>query len=361
MLNISFFIIAFLSTSWFIYCLKNLSFSPFLPETAYKNILTIVLPIIAMWVIFCIIKNYIQSKLNNQYLLFYLEQTKKNSETLLAIYSSLNEQKKEFNNNFILTQSETLISDINETLSEIIKRSNSISSSQMEHLLTRTSNGERWLIAKTFIEINNFQTGFSEHLLQKAQKDPLLKGSILEFQSRYQDIHAKLKTYDTHNILFSTIEYGPLGKVYDVLEDIFSSLSKEKNSQKPTTQIKTTTKVAEAKTSDVKEFPSFLTSENYLKQVKAPKNETPSASEPINIEEGLKAIRQELISETPKTTQTITTFASTQSALRNIKPTIQKSKVISVDELEKEINASPENNYDTSISPLGDWLDEKKN
>ena len=312
-----------------------------------------------MWVIFSIIKNYIQSKLNNQYLLYYLEQTKKNSETLLAIYSSLNEQKKEFNNNFILTQSENLISDVNETLSEIIKRSNSISSSQMEHLLTRTSNGERWLIAKTFIEINNFQTGFSEHLLQKAQKDPLLKGSILEFQSRYQDIHAKLKTYDTHNILFSTIEYGPLGKVYNILEDIFSSLTKEKNTQKPITQTIAPKPATETNTTDVKEFPSFLTSENYLKQVKTPKAETPS--EPINIEEGLKAIRQELISEKPKSTQTITTFASTQSALRNIKPTVQKAKVISVDELEKEINASPENNYDTSISPLGDWLDEKKN
>jgi predicted DNA-binding WGR domain protein len=39
----------------------------------------------------------------------------------------------------------------------------------------------------------------------------------------------------------------------------------------------------------------------------------------------------------------------------------KKSNIISIDELEREINASPDNNYDTSISPLGDWLDEKKN
>ena len=266
MLNISFFIIAFSSTSWLIYCLKNLSFSPFLPEIAYKNTLIIILPIITMWVIFSIIKNYIQTKTNNQYLLFFLEQTKKNSDAINTICSTLNAYHKETYSNFVLTQSETLISDINETLSEIIKRSNSISSSQMEHLLSRTASGERWLIAKTFIEINNFQTGFSDHLLEKAQKDPLLRGSILEFQSRYQNLHSKLKAYDTHNILFNTIEYGSLGKTYNILENLFTKLSKDinKNIQTPA---QTPTAPIATKEDETKDFPSFLTSQNFVKQV----------------------------------------------------------------------------------------------
>ena len=105
-----------------------------------------------------------------------------------------------------------------------------------------------------------------------------------------------------------------------------------------------------------------MTSSSYTKP-------SPTQSQPIinkdsiNIEEGLQAIKNELIKEEPtilaKPTPIITSFANTQSALRNLKSS--KTTIISIDELEREINASPDNNFDENKTPFGDWLNEKKN
>ena len=51
-----------------------------------------------------------------------------------------------------------------------MKRSNSTSSAQLEHLWFQTAGGQRWIIAKTFIEITDYQAGFSDHLQEKAYK-----------------------------------------------------------------------------------------------------------------------------------------------------------------------------------------------
>ena len=37
----------------------------------------------------------------------------------------------------------------------------------------------------------------------------------------------------------------------------------------------------------------------------------------------------------------------------------KNKKIISLDELEKEIDASPDNNYDEYAYPFGAWLDDK--
>lgn len=138
--------------------------------------------------------------------------------------------EKEIKNGFILHEFDTLIADANEILSDIIKRSNSISSAQMEHLWNRTAGGERWLIAKTFIETYNFQTGFAGHLLQKAQKDSLLRGSILEFEARIKSLCRLLEIHDTQRIFYNMVEYGALGKVYGIISPIASQLSPDTNS-----------------------------------------------------------------------------------------------------------------------------------
>ena len=39
----------------------------------------------------------------------------------------------------------------------------------------------------------------------------------------------------------------------------------------------------------------------------------------------------------------------------------RKAPVISLDELEQEINSSPDNNYDEYAYPFGAWLNDKKN
>ncbi len=350
MLNISFLTLIATSTAWIFFCIKNLPFNTYAPAEVYQFIHIMFIPLFAVWCIYAIIKNIYQSLQNNRKAIFFLEQIKKNSDSIDAINSTITNYTKELRDNIILQQSDNLISDINETLSEIIKRSNSISTSQMEYLWQRASDGKRWLIAKTFIETNNFQTGFIEHIQEKANKDPLLKGSILEFYAKYKNLTSLLENHDTYKILSSTVENGALGKVFNILSPIALSLSEQNNKQQTT---KTTKETKNPNVSEATEIPSFLTAESEARQTKQ------QSSNQNMVEEGLKAIREELTKPTPKTN--ITTFASTQSALRNLKPEIKKSNIISIDELEREINASPDNNYDTSISPLGDWLDEKKN
>lgn len=112
----------------------------------------------------------------------------------------------------------------------------------MEHLWNRTAGGERWLIAKTFIETYNFQAGFAGHLLQKAQKDSLLRGSILEFEARIKSLCRLLEIHDTQRIFYNMVEYGALGKVYGIISPIASQLAPNTNSsqiEKDTPQDKT--------------------------------------------------------------------------------------------------------------------------
>ncbi len=350
MLSISFLTLITSSAAWIFFCIKNLAFNTFAPTEVYHFIHIMFLPLMAIWAIFAIIKYNIQSSLDNHKSIYFLEQIKKNSDSLDAINHTINNYSKELRDNIVLQQSDNLISDINETLSEIIKRSNSISTSQMEYLWQRASDGKRWLIAKTFIETNNFQSGFIEHIQEKALKDPLLKGSILEFYSKYKNLTSLLEKHDTHKILSSTVEKGALGKVFNILSPVATYLSAQDQKSQPTSQKTEVKNIEKEKTAAL---PSFLTAESQIKQSK------PLPTTQNIVEDGLKAIREELIKPANKTN--ITTFANTQSALRNLKPESQKSNIISIDELEKEINASPDNNYDTSISPLGDWLDEKKN
>ena len=363
MLNFSFLITSFLSISWFFYCLKNIDPNFSSIAQIYPNVLMILTPILIMWVIFAIIKNYAQNSLNTQRINFFLEQTQKNTKAITSLTEVVSSYSKEIKSNFILQQAELLISDINEILSEIIKRSNSISSLQMEHLLTRASKGERWLIAKSLIETNNFQSDFITHLQEKSLKDPLLKGSILEFYVRYSNLHDLLEKYDTYKILYNSVEYGALGKVFNILTPVIEKLSQKTDNEateKPTPKQETIKTPIDTQI----ELPSFLTSSSF----NTPKKTAPAPAEPqkIDIDEGLKAIKEELIKDSPKQTVSssyatkINNFSNTQSALRNLKKEALKSNIISIDELEKEINSSPDNNFDEKTTPFGDWLNEKK-
>lgn len=323
------------------------------------------MPLLILWVIFAITKNYKENIQNHRKINYLLEQTKNTSIALNTIATLLTTQTKEQKSHYIMQQANNLISDINEILAEIIKRSNSISSTQMEDLMKRSINGERWLIAKTIIETNNFQSDFSSHILEKSRKDSLLKGSILEFNVHYLSLCELLEKYDSHKIIYDIIKYGALGKVHNILSPIIeplSSLPKEQASTPAPASKETLPKTHNEESSNNVDFPSFLTSSSYTKP-------SPTQSQPIinkdsiNIEEGLQAIKNELIKEEPtilaKPTPIITSFANTQSALRNLKSS--KTTIISIDELEREINASPDNNFDENKTPFGDWLNEKKN
>lgn len=368
MLNISFFIATFTSIFWFIFSLKFINFATLnnlsLSEI-YQYMSFSLFPIAFIWGLFVIIKGYYSeqhsiSKLHNT-----LDLLEKSTKATSEICTALLETELEIKNSFILQKFDTLISDINEILSDIIKQSNSISSNQMEHLWARTAGGERWLIAKTFIETYNFQSGFAAHLLQKAQKDSLLKNSMIEFQMRYQKIKEILEIHDTQKLFYNIIVYGALGSVYNLIHPIIEELT-----QQETPSFSYTPRQPEkpkfAAIEEPLSFPSFFNDEKGTSPL--------SASQKPNINKDIKAATQELQAPTLTSQKeifpapNISNFDNTQSALKSFKqnpfletPPNHKKKppVISLDELEKEINASPENNYDEYAYPFGAWMNDK--
>lgn len=382
MLTISFFIAAFSSIVWFIYSFNYTNFLSIISsgnaEQLYQSIIIVFFPVAVIWAICLSIKSTRSEHLTNRFILRILDRLDKNAENLNALNYSLIAAEKEIKNTFVLNEFNILISDINETLADIIKRSNSVSSAQMEHLWTRTSGGERWLIAKTFIETFNFQAGFANHLLTKAQKDNLLKGSILEFHSHFKSLRQLLNTHDTQKMFFNMIEYGAMGKVFSLITPIAQELTTNKTST-PQPAAKTSSPIFSLTEEQPISFPSFLSGKKTDNQ---PQKEPLAEKKPISeeqIDNSLQAIRNELFNnnttEKVKTIQDempapiISNFSQTQTALEKIrtheplfsisKP--QKSKIISLAELEEEINASPENNYDEYAYPFGKWDNEKNN
>lgn len=388
----SFFIAAFSSILWFLYGLKSINLQNITntPETFYQITFALAFPIGIIWGIFAIVKSIQEQKDIRLQNLRITEQLNKNTETTNALNCALIALEKEIKSSFMLRELNSLIADCNEILSDIIKRSNSISSAQMEHLWTRTAGGERWLIAKTFIETYNFQIGFTEHLFEKAQKDPLLKGSILEFEARTKSLYQLLEMHDRERVFYNMIEYGAMGKVYNIIIPIAEKLKKsngnstiEKKATTPPTKEFSLTE----ETSD--NFPSFLTRTENTKSnhTNAAQNKRPAERpnttetqinkvQPTDIDAGMQAIRKELLSskDQKKKPEIIKSFAHTQNALRNLKtePSFDHNtnkkqspekakKIISLDEIEKEIEASPENNYDEYAYPFGAWMDDKNN
>ena len=378
MLNISFFITTFSSILWIIYSWKYIHLQTISSITELQAIvMVLLLPIAVLWIVFALIKSHFEAKINTLHIYKMLDQINAGLNTMSNLEKNLITAETEIKNSFVVQEFNLLISDINEILSDIMKRSNSISSAQLEHLWTQTSGGERWIIAKTFIEITNFQTDFSEHLKEKALRDKLLRGSILEFVSRYNSILSLMKSYDSHQIFYNMIEYGALGKVFDILSPISTSITDTSKKRAVTPKpIPFEEKSPFSLTQEPIAFPSFLSEDE--PKVERENKEVPviAKKEPTIIEEGLRAIREEIlppqesISKEERDIPIISSFTQTQMAIRSVKnaepiksPTkeYRKTPVISLDEIEKEINASPDNNYDELAYPFGAWLDEKKN
>lgn len=332
-------------------------------------------PVALIWGIFAIVKSFYGEHRILTHLSALYETLQKNTDSTANLCSTLLGAEQEIRNNATINKFNLLISDTNEILADIIKRSNSISSTQMEHLWARTAGGERWLIAKTFIETHNFQAGFAAHLTQKAQKDSLLKSSILEFQTRYQSLRSLLETYDEQKLFYNMVEYGALGKVFALLNPIAQEILNKPVVTKSTSFDTPSSKPEFTPAEEPLAFPSFFSNEE-LNLPRQPDKPIPQKNE--DIDSSLKAIRNELLSEPSFSAERqdippaprITDFSKTKSALHNINNDFRPSKstpnkiitpVISLDELEKEINASPENNYDEYTYPFGAWTNDKNN
>jgi hypothetical protein len=384
-LNLSFFIAAFSSIFWLIYAVRLTGLQTLLANAdnlvglLYAVLITLI-PVLVIWTIFALSRSFYVTQKSNRLFYNILDQLRKNSEMTDTLAQSLLTIRQESQNTLLWEEFNTLIADTNEILSDIIKRSNSVSSAQLEHLWERTSGGERWLLAKTFIEISDFQSGFTEHLRQKATKDKLLRGCILEFGAHYKNLHALLAAFDKQQIFYKMIEYGALGKVHHILATIAQDLSMERAAAPvrpepaPMPKAETFSQVSPISEEQIT-FPSFLTNDEPSEPHLQPAISTAGPRETTSdIDSGLRAIRDEILAPDPtplravKEEINIPRFNNTQNALRSIReepsfstPQPSKTKnVISLEELEKEINASPENNYDEYAYPFGAWLNDKK-
>lgn len=366
-MNISFFIAGFASVFWLVFSFRYIGAASIVAGSEgalLQNISWCFFPLAVIWGIFAVIKGYYSQKKIFTMLYNLSEQGKKSAETALAVGQAVLDAEVELKNGFLLQQFNLLISDINEILSDIIKRSNSVSSTQLEHLWSRASGGERWLIAKTFIEIINFQPGFSEHLLQKAQKDDILRGSVLEFCSRYKDICGLLDVFDKQKIFCNIVENGALGKVFQIITPIAQKLRLSHNTEKQPEQRSQAPRFSSsdfALSQEPMAFPSFLSDNRGEKMAEDKKDLSYLQPEEQRIAED----------KAPTLGRVTSDFSQTQSVLRQMKHQQgnlsdkkspfkeRKTPVISLDELEKEINATPENNYNEYAYPFGKLFDDK--
>ena len=215
MLSIAFFFSVFISVVWAFYALSNATggdVNHFVVTAA-----VVFLPIIIVWLVFGYIYQYISTSVLNKNMYSLFKQMKKNQETAEVIARALIEAKEESKNNTVISKFDIFISDMNELLSDIIKRSELVSDEQIDALWVKVKNGGKWAFGKVIIELAQKQPNLPNKLLQKALAEPVLGGTILEFCSRYQSLINALEKHDNERLFLNMVETGVLGKVFTLL------------------------------------------------------------------------------------------------------------------------------------------------
>lgn len=215
MLTAAFFVSVFTSIVWVFYVFSNQingGISEFVVTTA-----VIVLPIFILWVIFGYIYQYISGSVLNKNMYSLFKQMKKNQDYADLIAKVLLEASDSLKDNVMLSKVDIFIADMNELLSDIIKRGQLATPEQTDELWVKVKNGGKWAFGKKIVELSQNQPNLPDKLLQKALVDAMLGGTILEFCSRYQNFIGALEKHDKERLFLNMIETGVLGKVFSVL------------------------------------------------------------------------------------------------------------------------------------------------
>ena len=227
MLTVLFFISVFSSITWVVYVvlylIANLSGNDFssLPVTQLALYIgLIVAPVWAVWQIFGLISGYKNSSNIHTKLVQLFNQMKKNQDYTDLIVRVMLDAEHEIKDGFVINKFDVFVADMNEILADIVQRCNAASSLQMEQLWSKVKNGERWAIAKTLVETSKSHADFSTYLAQKAQKDDVFKGTLLEFCYRYQNLSALLEKHDRDRVFITILETGVMGKAYSILAPV---------------------------------------------------------------------------------------------------------------------------------------------
>ncbi len=227
----------------------------------------IVLPVWLMWQIFTSINQYFKSKETNKRLEQLFSQMKKNQDYTDLVVRVMLDAEHEIKDGFVVGKFDVFVADMNEILADIAQRSNTASSLKIDELWKRVKNGERWSIAKAFIENANSRDNFATYLKDKAGRDPVFKGTLLEFCARYQNLSNMLEQHDRDRIFITILETGVMGKVYSMFAPVVSELTAPlalKEEEKEEQELKNETTEA-----------SEISAE--ISAIEAPKDEAPAS------------------------------------------------------------------------------------
>lgn len=188
----------------------------------------VLLPVLAVWVVFGLINQYLVSRNFNGNLYLLFKQMKKNQDYTDLVSRILLETEQQIKDGFILNRFDLLVQDMNELLAEIIYRSSIASPEQIERLWGRVQNGGKWAFAKVLIEVNQNQPNFKLRVFDRARKDNVLAGSILEFAARYQGLLGILEKHDKERMFINIIETGVFGKVFSIMAPLADEIKRSR-------------------------------------------------------------------------------------------------------------------------------------
>ncbi len=185
----------------------------------------VMIPVWIVWQVFGFINQYFKTKSTDTKLQQLFTQMKKNQDYTDLVVRVMLDAEHEIKDGFVVGKFDVFVADINEILADIVQRSNIASTIKLEELWLRVKNGERWSIAKTFIENAKANTDFETYLKEKAQKDTVFKGTLLEFCARYQNLTGLLEKHDRDRVFITILETGVMGRVYSILAPIALGVS----------------------------------------------------------------------------------------------------------------------------------------
>ncbi len=291
MLALTFFVSVFSTVIWLIYAalfindkiqgvpLMNLGL---LDASIYLAFL--LLPVFFLWIAFGHINQYISNKNVYYNLSSLMKQMKKNMDYTDLVARILLEAEQEIKDGFILNKFDIFIADMNEVLSEIIRRCSLASSEQIENLWTKVQNGGKWSFGKVIIEISQNQTDFAQRTVNRAKNDVVLAGSLLEFSARYQNLINLLERHDREHVFLNMVETGVFGKVFSIIEPIADEVKKAKlasnnSSSTNSNLIQNTAPIANTKEDELKLTPFSHKNSSFVSKLNVFKKKTKDNAE----------------------------------------------------------------------------------
>lgn len=235
MLAFCFFSLVFSSLLWLIfsvrYVFESLHGLPFFDAgvvSIISYVVIVCLPIFLIWLIFSFISQYLNGKAVNLRLQKLFEQVKRNQEYSDLLSRVLIEAEQQIKDGFMLNKFDLLLADMNELLAEIIRCCNIASAEQIEHLWNKVQNGGKWSFGKVIVEVNGAQPNFQKRVYDKACKDLMLAGTLMEFCARYQATVSMLEKHDKEKVFLNIIEAGIMGKVFSIFAPVADGLRRNR-------------------------------------------------------------------------------------------------------------------------------------